>query len=118
MPIPVATTTITVANPDPGGMLDEPYEGLTYLTVATGIRAVIDTPTSGAHGGDEATKGGSQTTTVLRLFCDLCPVSRLSRVTDERNGRVFNVTWLQLYDDPSVGLSHIQGEVELVEGLT
>lgn len=117
MGIPVATTTITVAVPDAGTTTGDPYEPRTYTQVATGVRAVIDTPTSGAHGGKETVAGGQQTTTQLRLFADPCPITRLARVTDERNGRVYEVVWLQIYDDPSMGLEHIQGELEIVEGL-
>lgn len=117
MAIPVAITTITILNPDDDDLFEEPYEGRTYVSAATGIRAVIDTPTSGAHGGRDKVAGGEQTITTLRLFCDPCPISRLSLVVDEAKPDFrYKVLWLQEYTDPTVGLDHIQGEVELVEG--
>lgn len=116
MPIPVSTTTITIRSPDAASLRAEPYQELTYTDAATGVRAVIDTPTSGAHGGADYRAGGEQTVTGLRLFCDVAPLHRLSLVVDESNGRVFRVVWFQLYDDASVGLDHIQGEIEMVEG--
>lgn len=117
MPIPLATTTITVYNPTAGSLLTEPYEGKATQVAASGVRAVIDTPTSGAHGGQDKRAGGEQTSTTLRLFCDPCPLERRSIVVDAAKPDLrYRVVWLHAYTNTELGDDHIQAEIEVVEG--
>lgn len=117
MAIPLSTTTITIRNPTAGSLLAEPYEGRQTSVAASGVRAVIDTPTSGAHGGQDRRAGGEQTSTTLRLFCDPCPLERRSVVEDAaKPGVTYRVVWLHAYTNDDLGDAHIQAEIEAVEG--
>lgn len=117
MPIPFATTTVTVRRPRvvPGV---EPYQGDAEVwdVVATNVRATIGT-FSRTVSATEHRAGGEQATKVLQLTCDI-PDSRLThndRITDDVTGEEYQVDWC--FMRIGLGIDHYTAELFQVEGL-
>lgn len=86
--IPVATTTIAVSDATEA----EPGEGRTMTAVATGVRAVIGSPS----GAERYAPGGGTSRVTDVLDCDPCPeLTATSVVTDEATGVVYDVEWVR-----------------------
>jgi hypothetical protein len=86
--IPVATTTITVRS----ATESEPGDGRTLTAVATGVRAVIGSPT----GAEVYEPGGGTSTVTDVLNCDPCPelADNTCQVVDDTTGAVYEVVWV------------------------
>ena len=84
MTIPGATTTITVQSP----IQAEPYEALTWATVAAGVRAVIGEPD-----GRESTATGAASTVTDRLTADPVALTHDMQVIDDTTGDIYAVVW-------------------------
>lgn len=113
MAVPLATTTITVLRAPVADLYAEPYSDTRtadLVEVATKVRAVIDVAPRGA--GTEVAAGGEQTVTELRLICDVCNLTNVDYVRDERTGVTYRITWCFEYPG-----EHIEGGLKLVEGL-
>lgn len=107
MTIPLATTTITVEATTEA----EPGEGRTTATVATGVRAVIGSPS----GAERYAPGGGTSRITHTLNADPCPelVDNTFVVVDELTGQRFEVEWVQHRN--GLGLDHTKaGLVEHV----
>lgn len=115
MPIPLTTTTITVLRQG-GDPYAEPYAPPNQVQVATGIRAVIDISAYGVAAGTEVQGGGEQTRTVVRLVCDPCDITSRDWVRDDATAVLWRVLWV-VFHAPNHRLAHVQGGLELVEGL-
>lgn len=108
--IPIATTTLTVTrlvyatDVDP---YDDPQPAPT--TTATGVRAVIGTPSANV-----ALSGGQRVEYSAKLTCDPCDIQPGDQVTDAQGGQ-----WEVLWAKPNPGLfgwSFINGDLRLVQG--
>lgn len=106
MTIPVATTTIKVEEAAEA----EPGEGRTWATIASGVRAVIGSPSGSARPAD----GGGASTVVWRLIADPVVITDTSRVTDETTGTVYEVAWIA--SRPGLGLDHTVAGLTLARG--
>jgi hypothetical protein len=115
VPIPLTTTTIAVLR-QTGDPYGEEYGAPNRVEVATGVRAVIDISAYGVAAGQEAQGGGEQTRTVVRLIADPCDITSRDWVRDEGADVVFRVLWV-VFHAPNHELAHVQGGLELVEGL-
>ncbi len=108
--IPLATTTVTVTEPESDDQWAEPYGdpgGAQRVVTAAGVRAVIGRPS-----GREQRAGGDQSIWDFELVCDLVPVSRLAEITDENTDLTYQVVWVMPYPDfVQAGLRLVQGEV-------
>lgn len=108
--IPLSTTTISVLRLSPGTENDEPYSGAEPYnrdTVATGIRAVIDSAT-----GRVQLEGGQQATGTFGLKCDPVDLHYLDLVKDDATGRHFHLDWFIAYPGHvEAGLRDTEGEV-------
>lgn len=89
MSIPIATTTVTVS----AAVEAEPGEGRTLTAVATGVRAVIGSPS----GAEQYAPGGGTSTITDVLNCDPCPelVDATFVVTDDTSGVSYDVEWVR-----------------------
>lgn len=85
--IPLSTNTISVLRSDQDGTKDD-YDGVTYSTLATGVRAVISSPS-----GSETNAGGSSEQVSFRLNCDPTDLRHDDRIVDEATGDIYMVTW-------------------------
>lgn len=110
--IPLATTTITVQRSTADETTD-PYEEVTYETVASGVRARI-----GQQSARERVAGGTQGVLDLRVWCDPIEggLQATDRVVDEATGDVYEL------DGPGflqrgLGLDHLVAPIKQVEGV-
>lgn len=88
MTIPVHTTTIAVERSTQDGTLDAfDLADATWSTIATGIRAVIGSPS-----GSETVAGGSSEVQTWRLTCDPTDLRHGDRVYDETLAVTYEVT--------------------------
>lgn len=96
--IPVATTTVTVETTTEA----EPGDGRTTATAATGVRAVIGSPS----GAELAAPGGGTSTITHVLNADPTPelTDHTCRVIDEATGDVYEVQWVR--HRRGLGLDH------------
>lgn len=85
--LPLATTTISVLRSDQDGTKDD-LDGVTYATLASGIRAVIGEPS-----GTETNAGGSSEDVLWRLDCEVTDLRHGDRILDETTGETFAVVW-------------------------
>lgn len=104
--LPLATTTVTVVEQATSG---DPYETATSTTVATGVRAVIGSPT-----GVDARVGGDQEVVEAAGELDGTYATRTCRLVDEHTGDVWQVVWVRNrvglgLDHQRVGLVAVQG---------
>jgi hypothetical protein len=113
----VATTTITIWRAGAAAQYAEPYDAPPARTaVDTGVRAVIE-PHPGRESGRERVQGGEQVRVQLRLICDPCDIDHLDLVEDERTGRTYRVGWMVPMGDPGGTVSHLEGGLDIIEGL-
>lgn len=98
MAIPFATTTIAILRQADEDLEGEPYQDSPYLTIATGIRAVVSM--SPQNRGEETTRGGERSKVKARLSCDPCDLRHTDRVKDLTT----NTEWTVEYSEPRVGL--------------
>ncbi len=105
MTLPVSTTTITVSRGNASG---DAYDGQTFTTVYTGIRAVIGSPS-----GSEINAGGSSEQQTARLNCDPILLKHTDRVTDDETGIVYEVTFTARR--LGLGLDHTVAELVVVK---
>lgn len=106
MAIPVSTTTITVERSDQDGTKDA-YDGVSYSTVYSGVRAVIGSP-----GGAETNEGGSSEDVSARLNCDPITLRHDDRVIDEQTGETWLVTWTRRRI--GFGLDHVVAQLRAI----
>lgn len=104
--IPLATTTVTVIERASTG---DPYEPATETTLATGVRAVIGSPT-----GVDGRVGGDKVVIDAAAQLDPCPVSRTCILVDERTGEQWTVAWVQARF--GLGLNHVRCGLVAVSG--
>jgi hypothetical protein len=96
--IPVATTTVTVS----ASVEAEPGEGRTLTVVATGVRAVIGSPS----GVERYAPGGGTSQVTDGLECDPCPelADNTFVVVDDTSGVTYDVEWVRHRN--GLGLNH------------
>lgn len=104
--IPLAVTTITVRRPQSG----DPYEdnGEPDL-VATGVRAVIGSPT-----GSERRIGGELAIITDVLNCDVTDLAHRDLVVDEVTGERYGVEWVR--KRIGFGLDHLKAGLRQTKG--
>jgi hypothetical protein len=100
MAIPISTTTISVLrgteerlpyteqDPYGEGYGDTPIPGQAWQIIASGVRAVIGTPS-----GSEQAVGGQQVTITCSLISDPVDCIHTDRVVDESDSTVYEVVW-------------------------
>jgi hypothetical protein len=96
--IPIATTTVTVS----AAVEAEPGEGRTLTPVATGVRAVIGSPS----GSERYAPGGGTSRVTDVLNADPCPelADATFIVTDDTSGVSYDVEWVRHRN--GLGLDH------------
>lgn len=106
--IPVATTTVTVE-----AMAEaEPGEGRTASTRATGVRAVIGSPS----GRDIMAAGGGRE--AIDAVLDADPIDGMAhtdRVTDDTTGAVWEAVWVE--QRQGLGLDHTRAGLRRTTGV-
>lgn len=110
MPLPLATTTVTILRAPAADDYAEPYSGTPTAgldEVVTGVPAVIYAPT-----GREAVAGGEQTATDLRFVCEPVDIKSTDYLKDDTTGVTYRITWWISYPG-----EHVEGAIRLVEGL-
>ena len=112
MPVPLATTAITVERVvtttdedgyDPNAAAPTP--------LAKHVRATISVPT-----GAVQLAGGDRVVTTATLHCDPTDLQSQDTVTDEGDGTVWTVLWARQYG--AFGLGHTLAQLRLVQGVT
>lgn len=106
MAIPLALTTVTVVERSSDG---DPYEDPTESVLATGVRAVIGSPT-----GVDLRVGGDKAVIDAAAQLDPCEISRTCRLYDEQTEQVWDVAWVQARF--GLGLDHVRVGLTIVEG--
>ena len=114
MAIPLSQTTVTIMRvyPDPSivGLADgyAPNPPAARV-VQTGVRAVLPPPNDSSRlvGGDRIVKN-------LQMQCDPCDLEAEDTVTDELNGTVWTVLWVN--EIRSFGFCHTTAGLRLVTG--
>lgn len=106
MAIPLATTTITVRRPAADV---DPDESNALTVIATGVRARIGSPS-----GSGRNSGGDQSIVNPALWCDPVDLHHEDTVTDENNGRVYEVQWPQPMN--GLGLDHVRAGLQITTG--
>lgn len=110
MPLPLATTSLTVLRSPAADDYAEPYSDTPTVgldEVTTGVPAVIYAPI-----GREVVAGGEQTATDLRFVCEPTDLKNTDHIKDEATGVIYRVVWMVLYAG-----EHIEGGLKVVEGL-
>lgn len=105
--IPLATTTITVRQPD---VTTDPYEQATSTLVVAGQPAHIGQPT-----GAERQAGGQQEHVDAVLLCN--PIAGLDHtclITDDHTAETWQVTWVRRRR--GFGLDHMRAGLVAVSG--
>lgn len=106
--IPVNTTTVAVrraSEPEPG-------EGRTFATTATGVRAVIGSPS----GRDQLQAGGGREVVDAVLNCDPISAAHTDQVVDEATSETWEIVWLE--QRRGLGLDHTRAGLKRVAGVT
>ncbi len=117
MPIPLATTTISVWRISEVSSYDEPYGGEQETSgreqVASGVPAVIGRPS-----GREQVAGGEQSVSDFQLVADLDELRLTDTVRDERTGADYRVVWAITYPDEfgpgfftEASIRHVEGDI-------
>ncbi len=104
MSLPVSTTTITVLRASGSG---DAYDGVSYSTWLSGVRAVIGSP-----GGTEVNTGGSSQQMTARLNCDPILLKHTDRVRDDQTGITYEV--LTTARRLGVGLDHTVADLMVI----
>lgn len=107
MGVPLATTTVTITKPAPGG---DPYEDAARSTIVAGLRAHIGSPR-----GSEKRTGGSEELVDAVLLCD--PIAGLDHyctVTDDNTADTWQVDWVR--SRRGLGLDHVRAGLLTVSG--
>ena len=104
--IPLATTTITISRKRED---EDPYETPTIRAVATGIRAVIGSPS-----GRDRVIGGDQSSITAKLDCDVCDLRHYDIVTDDRTCVEYAVVWVT--NRIGLGLDHLEAGLNATVG--
>lgn len=119
MPIPFATTTITIMGRRPQSAVDPSAEGYDdpeppMPTLATGVRACISTPSETRH------RDGASEVDDFALMCDPVDVglNQYDRVIDEKTGDAYDVYSASRSVAVVFGLAHITGVLRKSRGLT
>jgi hypothetical protein len=112
MAIPLAMTTITVTRASAiGSPTPDPLDSTPSITtIATGVRASIDPPTTATV----RLAGGDRVVYKSKLLCDPTPIAVADTVIDAVTGNVWTVDWVQ--PSPQLGLDHTIAGVRLVTG--
>ena len=110
MPIPLATTTITVWGRRPQTDIDpdDPVREPPSIVVA-GVRAVISGVSSLNTEGVEIDR--------WQLRCDLCDITKFDYVVDDTTGKTYTISKLTKSLITTFGLDHAHGELVEVTGL-
>jgi hypothetical protein len=103
MAIPLHTTTISILRSGQDGTQDD-YDGVTYSTVVSGVRAVI-----GSLSGSENVSGGSSEQMGAHFDCDPCDLRHDDRVLDEQTSETWQVSWVRRRI--GLGLDHMVGDL-------
>lgn len=105
--IPLAETTVTVTRQTEA----EPGEGITTLTRARNVRAVI----AGPSGNEQAAPGGGSETIDAVLLCDPVPGLAHTDLITDADGLVYEATWVNhrtgLLAHTKAGLVKVKGRV-------
>jgi hypothetical protein len=115
MPIPLATTTISVYRDPanlPGATVTDGYDIPTNPTptvVSSGVRAQISTPS-----GNNTTTDGNRVVFTWRLACDVCDIASDDTLVNAE-GDTFRVQWVRTRR--GLGLDHVEGSLIQVEGV-
>lgn len=107
MSIPLATTTITVER---RGSESANYETPTLTPIASGVRAVIGSPS-----GVTSRQGGSREAVTFRLNSDLVELDAECEVTDDKTADRYLVVWAK--QRRGLGLDHTVAELQQVTGV-
>lgn len=121
--IPIATTTITIRRPaaavddiqDPFGEgYDTPSDiPNQWSTIATGVRAVINTTDQGAASG----RPGDTEEIQYRVVCDPTDMTYKDVVIDEPTGVLYSV--ISVIQTPAVhGLGNTRASLQTLRGIT
>lgn len=105
MTLPLAVTTITVRRPPAG----DPYEPATAPVIATGVRAVIGSPS-----GSERRIGGQLSEITDVLNCDVTDLDHRDLVDDEVTGESYSVEWVR--KRIGLGLDHVKAGLRQTKG--
>jgi hypothetical protein len=115
MAIPLALTTLTIQRVTPVVGDDDEYDGYDSgqpapVTVASGIRATIGEPSASV-----VLAGGDRVVYSATFAADPCQIEPGDTIIDG-----FGTTWSALWSRTvfGLGLSHTQGELRLVTGVT
>lgn len=108
MPIPLATTTITISRPPDDTDVDGYDAPGTQTLIASGVRAQISSPS-----GRNTVLVGNRTVYVWKITADPCDLRSDDTVTDAE-GEVFRVQWAR--QRRGLGLDHTTGGLIQVEG--
>lgn len=107
--IPFATTALTIDRTTLAAGVD-PYDPNppAPVTIATGVRAVISTPSASTH-----LVGGMENVYNARLTCDICDLQTDDSVT-ETDGTQWRCLWVR----PQVGLGvdHLVAQLRMITG--
>lgn len=106
MSIPLHTTTVTVERSDQDGTKDA-LDGVTWATLATGVRAVISAPS-----GSENIGNGSSEDVIARLVCDPTDLRHSDRIVDDTTGDRYEVAWTRRR--VGLGLDHTVADLRAV----
>lgn len=124
MPIPLATTTITVVGKRPQSGDDPDADGYDTpapedFVLATAVRACISAPNSARKGSSGADSSATDETESYALRCDVFTdgLSRFDQVTDETTGVVYQVDTVMSSRPTQFGLDHIHATLKLQRGL-
>lgn len=106
MALPLATTTVTIVETASSG---DPYEDATPTTLATGVRAVIGSPS-----GRDLCVGGEQSIIHAVADVDGMLVTHTCQLIDETTGDRWAVAWVQRrvglgLDHQHCGLTRVTG---------
>lgn len=110
--IPIATSAITITRVEIDPTIDPTKAGdITPTTIATGVRAVIDTPSASV-----ALSFGDRIVYTARLTCDPCDLQQNDTVIDTVGDTEWRVLWTRL--KAGLGLDHRVAQLRLVTGAT
>lgn len=108
MPIPLATSSITVTRVEEAANTD-PYDTNppSPTTTAAGVRAVISPPSASV-----ALSSANQVVSAARLTCDPCDIAAGDTIQDSA-GLAWVVLWARRVT--AVGLDFMEGQLRMVE---
>jgi len=107
--IPISLTTVTVSRVTPDSTRDGYDPQPAPTTISSGVRAVIGNP-----GGSQNITAGDRTVVTFPFTTDPADITADDTLTDDVTGTTYRVMWARART--GLGLDHIEGECEQVEG--